>query len=287
MTSVRKRLVAASFIASLAGCGPSVPLAPPPPPGSPLAMQVAPGPGCSLQSAGIVYLVVNAIDAKNRSVLPHLSDVVAGELRSATPAEVIVLVDAGLDCPPTAEWGDMCRACEVPVDGAPPSAVVVFCDLLEYDPYSPLRVALSMRIRRASDGMELVALQGTWIGTPPLTPPSPSWHWLRKKGPPRPNVDFAWTAQYEAQSATELVRQAAYQCVSSLQSNGQRATPAFAPTAAPPRMEELVPPAPPALPDVTPPPDAGVAPEATVPPLSDPPITGSATSVPAESHPSP
>jgi hypothetical protein len=165
--------------------------------------------------------------------------------------------------------------------------VVVFCDLLEYDPYSPLRVALSMRIRRATDGMELVALQGTWLGTPPITPPRPSWHWLRTKGPLRPNVDFAWTAQFEAQSATELVRHAAYQCVASLQTQGQRPHQAFVPTTALPQFEELVPPAPPALPDVVPPPDAEIVPEATVPPLSDPPVNGSATSVPEESHPSP
>jgi hypothetical protein len=291
--TVHRRLAAAGLLLGLHGCGPAVPLAPPPPP-SPIALQVAPGLGCSLQAAGAVYLVVNAIDAKNRPVLPHLSEVIAGELRSATPAPVIVLVDDGLNCPAAVDWGEVCRACHVPIDGAPPSAVVVFCDLLEYDPYTPLRVGLSMRVRRATDGMELVALQGTWLGAAPITPRRPPFHWLYKKGPPRPNVDFVWTAEFEALSATELVRQAAYQCVASLQTSGYRAPQAFVPTGAAPPFDELMPPpAPPALPDITPPEadpfvETLPAPEATEPPpapgITDPaaesqetPLTGSAT----------
>jgi hypothetical protein len=252
MTTVRGRLFTAGLILGFQGCGPSVPIAPPPPPlpGSPVAMQVAPGLGCSLQSVGTVYLVVNAVDVKNRIVLPRLSEVIAAELRAATPAPVILLVDSGLDCPPAADWGDMCRACHVPLEDPPPSAVVVFCDILEYDPYTPLRVGLSMRIRRATDGMELVALQGTWIGTPPITPRLPPFHWLMRKLPPRPNVDFTWTAQFETQSATELVRVAVDQCVSQLQS-GQRTTQAFVPSEMSPQFEEPVPPAPPALPEAT------------------------------------
>jgi hypothetical protein len=258
------------------GCGPGVPLAPPPPLANPISMQVAPGLGVSLQAVGAVYLVVDCVDTKNRVVLPHLSEVIAGELRSATSADVIVLVDEALDCPPTAEWGDLCRACHVPIEGAPSSAVVVFCDVLEYDPYTPLRVSLSMRIRRVTDGVELVALQGTWIGTPPVTPRRPPFHWIRKKGPPRPNVDFVWTAQFEYQSATELVRNAAYQCVASLQSQGYGRPQALAPMNGPPQMDELIPPAPPALPEVMPPamespveilppPDAGQSPIETLP----------------------
>jgi hypothetical protein len=286
MTSIRRRLLTAGLIIGIQGCGPSIPLAPPgpPPPANPIAMQVAPGLGVSLHAAGAVYLIVNAIDAKNRVVLPRLSELISGELRSATPAEVIVLVDAGLDCPPAADWDDVCRVCHVPIEGAPPSAVVVFCDVLEYDPYTPLRVSLSMRVRRATDGMELVTLQGTWVGSPPITPRLPPFHWARKKGPPRPNVDFAWNAQFEAQSATELVRHAAYQCVASLQSAGHRMPQAYVPTTVPPQFEEMMPPpAPPALPDITSPPaveSPGVeilpAPEATIPPPPAPEITAPA-----------
>jgi hypothetical protein len=175
----------------------------------------------------------------------------------------------------------------VPLEDPPPSAVVVFCDILEYDPYTPLRVGLSMRIRRATDGMELVALQGTWIGTPPITPRLPPFHWLMRKLPPRPNVDFTWTAQFETQSATELVRVAVDQCVSQLQS-GQRTTQAFVPGEMPPQFEEPVPPAPPALPEATPPPaidspiDVLPAPEATTLP---PPTPGISTLDEPESAP--
>ncbi|QDT56217.1 hypothetical protein Pan44_42690 [Caulifigura coniformis] len=281
MNRFRRRVMAAGLVAALPGCGPAVPLAPPRP-ASPVALQVAPGLGCSLQSAGAVYLVVNAIDAKNRGILHNLSEIIAGELRAATPAEVTLLVDAGLDCPPAVEWNDLCQACHVPIEGAPPSAVVVFCDILEYDPYSPLRVGLSMRVRRASDGVELVALQGTWVGNPPITPQRSPFHWLWKKGPPRPNVDYAWTAQFEAQSASELVRQAAFQCVASIQSAGGRPPHAYLPAVEPQRpaaephhFEGLVPPAPPALPEITPPPEPGLTPEEIAPPSAAPPITES------------
>jgi hypothetical protein len=269
MITLRRRLLTAGLVIGASGCGPSVPIAPPPPRpiANPVAIQVAPGMGASLQAAGAVYLIVNAIDAKNRPVLPRLSEVVSGELRSATPAEVIVLIDSGFDCPPAADWDDVCRVCHVPIEGAPPSAVVVFCDVLEYDPYTPLRVSLSMRIRRVTDGMDLIALQGTWVGTPPITPRLPPFHWARKKGPLRPNVDFAWNAQFEEQSATELVRHAAYQCVASLQSGGQRPPMAYVPTSVPPQVEELMPPpAPPALPDITPPSAIETTPPAAEPP---------------------
>jgi hypothetical protein len=272
MIRLRGYLLAAAITAT-SGCGPSVPLAPPPA-FNPVAMQVAPGLGFSLQGSSAVYLVMNAVDARDRIILPRLAEVVAAELRTATPAEIIVLVDAGLDCPPTAEWSDLCQACDVPVRGAPPSAVVVFCDLLEYDPYTPLRVGLSMRVRRATDGVQLTGLQGTWAGAPPITPTLPPFHWFRKKGPPRPNVEFAWTAQYEDQSATQLVRHAARQCVATLSSSGGGVQQAAWPTASSPQFEELMPPpAPPALPEIVPPP----APE----------IIESAPSIPEESHPSP
>ncbi|HVJ87461.1 MAG TPA: hypothetical protein VM452_17510 [Caulifigura sp.] len=278
------RWASATVVLAVAGCSPSVPLAPPPP-FNPIAMQIAPGPGFSLAGVQTVYLVVNAIDAKNREVLPNLAEVISGELRAATAAPVILQVENGLDCPPPAEWTETCRVCELPSSGLSPAAVVVFCDLLEYDPYMPLRVSMSVRVRRATDGLELVAMQGTWLGAPPITPQRRPFHWLYKKGPPRPNVEFAWTAQYEAQSGTQLVRHAARQCVETLVTSNGHAPHAMAPLGPPPSHHDMMPPpAPPALPDPEPPPASNPIPEATSTVM--PPVTESGSSVPEESHPS-
>ncbi len=290
MNQRTRRLLAAGLTAAACGCSPSVPLAPPLPV-NPIAMQVAPGLGCSLHAAETVYLVVNTVDAKNTSVLPQIAEVVAGEFRAATPAEVVLFVNT-VECPVAAEWDEQCRVCHVPVDGVSSSAVVVFCDVLEYDPYTPLRVSLSIRVRRATDGFELVALQGTWLGAPPITPPRPPFHWFRKKGPLRPNVDFAWTAQFEAQSATNVVRHAAHQCVATLATSTGGAPHSTRPMNSPPQYEALMPPpAPPALPEMpAPAPDPGpetTASPVTEPPLTELPVTESATSAPEESHPSP
>ncbi len=272
MIPVRQALCGLTLAGVLQGCGSSVPLAPVPL-ATPVSMQIAPGPGVSLPSAGAVYLVVDALDAQNRVILPRLSEIIAGELRAATPADVIILVDDGLDCPPATEWRNLCDACHLPVNNAPPSSVVVFCTVVEYDPYTPLRLGLSMRVRRAEDGMQLAALQGTWIGATPATPPRAGFHWFRKPVGPRPHVDYVWNAEYEQFGANHLVREASHQCVMSLTPNWQSQPGAVSMVApATPQFEELIPPAPPALPEGTPP-----APTAE--------ITESAESVPEESRP--
>ncbi|HVJ68203.1 MAG TPA: hypothetical protein VM510_09480, partial [Caulifigura sp.] len=112
MITRSRRLLCAGLVFSAVGCSPAVPLAPPPL-ANPIAMQVAPGPGFSLQAAETVYLVMNAVDTRNRLVLPQLGDVVAAELRAATAAPVILLIQNGLDCPPPDDWAQTCRVCEV------------------------------------------------------------------------------------------------------------------------------------------------------------------------------
>jgi hypothetical protein len=152
----------------------------------------------------------------------------------------------------------------------------VFCDLLQYDPYTPLRLGLSIRVRRAIDGAPLTSLQGTWVGAPPMPPVRRGFHWPWDKSPPRPKVEYAWTAQFEAFSATELMRSAAHDSVMTLCTGTAPVCTAMPPaTRSPspmeaPQMEEL-PPAPP-LPNIT-------APEETT--------TGSDSSAPEESRPSP
>lgn len=275
MIRPRGRLAPAVFAAALAGCTPSVPLAPPPA-FIPVSMQIAPGLGFSMNGASVVYLVVTSPQTKNKPALPRLTEVLVAEFRAATSAEVVVLEDSGLDCPPAAQWTDLCQACQVPIEDAPPGSVVVFCELQEYDPYTPLRVGLSLRVRRATDGAQLTGLQGIWVGPPPMQPPPlPPFHWFYRRLPPRPNVEFIWTAQFEAQSATELFRNAAHQSVEMLAAPGTSPQQGFSPAAAFQSIPELIPPAPPALPEIMPPP-----PELTSP-------SGSDSSIPEESHPSP
>ncbi|MBX3444722.1 MAG: hypothetical protein KF774_20145 [Planctomyces sp.] len=217
-----RRIAAGAALAlATAGCGPEVAL----PPITPVvALHPLPGAGYNLLQARTIFLVVDSQDLTLRTVLPRIAEIVSSELRAATPAEVVIVSPPVNRCSASLPWEQTCTAYDLHWNGQP-QTVVMFCDVFEYDAYSPLRVGLAVRVKRLEDGLELAGVQGVWdrMPTAPLLPPHRFWSLPRvivRRPNPRP-----WAEQVEDMTITSLMRLAARESVQSLIAMGPAAGP--------------------------------------------------------------
>jgi hypothetical protein len=220
------------------GCGHHAGL---PPVAPPIALHIAPGAGFNLANAGTVYLIVNSHDVRDRLILPQLTEVVASELRAAAAIDLVVLADRGVHCPPSATWQETCDTYRLPLPCADPSSAVIFCELQELDPYPPLRVGLAMHVRRAEDGLPLTGVQGAWDGQTVPVAPSPWYSWFLPGH--ISESESSWDAVVESESATDLMRRAARDCVQALVSPAPAMRQAGTGSPVPPADEFFQPPA--------------------------------------------
>jgi hypothetical protein len=237
----------------------------------PLALHAGPGVGLQFSSVRTIYLAVYTQDPEARPLVPKLREVVASELRAAGPVDVVLLADRGVDCATCSDWVSLCSGYQIPMLGGEPGSVVVLCELEELDPYLPIRLGMSLSVRRLEDGEALASAQGIWAGSEePFTPPQ-AFHWPWHRPPAQPPIELQWDARVEAASCADVMRRAARDCVQTLMSSSPATVQASlgAEAAGIPELGPALPP--PEFNDATP---------------SEPPTNGSVESIPPAPDPS-
>jgi hypothetical protein len=215
---MRRWPLSLALVASAAGCAHDAPLAPIE---MPVALHTLAGAGMNPAQHSTAYLVVYTQEARYRPLVPQLTEIIASELRTAAPVEVVLVQDRGCDSDPGGDWSDVCRGFGLPTHPAAPHEAVVFCELQELDAYPPLRLGLSLRIHRLMDGELLTGTQGVWDGRQDVVVPVAGFRWPWKKmPPPPPPVEANWSQYVEAGSMVDLMRRAARDSIQSIWASG-------------------------------------------------------------------